>query len=60
MVIHKVLGKTQILSAFILFLVLNVLSGGGHLDWRDGVDTFIVAESMIVKGSNDTFGCAKC
>jgi hypothetical protein len=41
----------QILSAFIFFLVLNVLSSGGHFDWRDGVETFIVTESMIVKGS---------
>jgi hypothetical protein len=51
MVIHMVLGKVQIFSVFFFFLILNVISSGGHLDWRDGVETFVVTESMLTKGS---------
>ncbi len=33
------------------FLLLNVASSGGHFDWIDGVEAFLVAESMVLKHS---------
>jgi hypothetical protein len=51
MVIHKVITSIQAGMVFSFFLILNVLTSGGHLDWRDGVETFIVTESMVTMGS---------
>jgi hypothetical protein len=38
-------------AVFIIFLLLNIASAGGHLDWRDGVETYVVTESMVLKNS---------
>jgi hypothetical protein len=38
-------------EVFSFFLILNVLTSGGQLDWRDGVETFIVTESVLTMGS---------
>lgn len=36
---------------FAFFLIINVISSGGHFDWSDGVLTFLVTESMALKYS---------
>jgi hypothetical protein len=41
----------QSLVVFIVFLLINIVSSGGHLDWRDGVEAFVVTESMVLKNS---------
>lgn len=51
MVFHIRVSKGQICLVFIFFLLINVLSTGGHFDWRDGVETFVVTESMVIKKS---------
>ena len=43
------LGKICLVFSF--FLLINVISAGGHFDWRDGVETFVVTESMVIKNS---------
>lgn len=50
-VIHRNTTKSQTWAVFIFFLLINVVSSGGHLDWRDGVEAFVVTESMVLKGS---------
>jgi hypothetical protein len=49
--IHSTRRGWQIGAVFLLFLLINIISSGGHLDWRDGVETFIVTESMVLKNS---------
>jgi hypothetical protein len=51
MAIHN--NSTRGLSwvVFIVFLLINIVSSGGHLDWRDGVEAFVVTESMVLKNS---------
>jgi hypothetical protein len=51
MVFHNRISKGLISLVFSFFLLINVLSTGGHFDWRDGVETFVVTESMIIKSS---------
>src|SRR5918995_319816 len=51
MVIHKVITSVQAGAVLSFFLILNVSTSGGHLEWRDGVETFIVTESMVTMGS---------
>jgi hypothetical protein len=34
---------------FIFFFLINVISSGGHLDWWDGIEAFLVTESMVLK-----------
>ena len=31
------------------FFLINVVSSGGHLDWWDGTEAFLVTESMVLK-----------
>jgi hypothetical protein len=38
-------------SLFAFFLIINIISSGGHFDWSDGVLTFLVSESMVLKHS---------
>jgi hypothetical protein len=51
MVFHHKNSKGLICLVFSFFLLINILSTGGHFDWRDGVETFVVTESMIIKNS---------
>jgi len=51
MVIHIRISKGLICIVFTFFLLINIISSGGHFDWRDGVETFVVTESMILKNS---------
>ena len=51
MVFHNRISKGLILLVFVFFLLINILSTGGHFDWRDGVETFVVTESMVIKNS---------
>jgi hypothetical protein len=48
---HIAASKKLLFFVFVFFLIINILSGGGHLDWSDGVVTFLVAESMVLKNS---------
>jgi hypothetical protein len=36
---------------FAFFLIINIISSGGHLDWSDGIVTFLISESMVLKNS---------
>jgi hypothetical protein len=36
---------------FAFFLIINIISSGGHLDWSDGTQAFLVTESMVLKRS---------
>ena len=51
MAIHNNITKGQSWVVFIVFLIINIVSSGGHLDWRDGVEAFVVTESMVLKNS---------
>jgi hypothetical protein len=51
MAIHNNYTKGQSWVVFIVFLLMNIVSSGGHLDWRDGVEAFVVTESMVLKNS---------
>lgn len=35
----------------VFFFSLNVISSGGHLDWWDGTEAFLVTESMALKNT---------
>jgi hypothetical protein len=41
--------KKLILLVFGFFFLINIVSSGGHLDWWDGVEAFLVTESMALK-----------
>ena len=41
--------KKLIFLVFIFFFLINVISSGGHLDWWDGIEAFLVTESMVLK-----------
>jgi hypothetical protein len=45
------MDKSLVLSVFVFFFAINLITSGGHLDWSDGVLTFLVVESMAVKNS---------
>jgi hypothetical protein len=34
---------------FVFFFLINIVSSGGHLDWWDGIEAFLVTESMVLK-----------
>ena len=36
---------------FCFFLLVNIISSGGHFDWQDGIEAFLVTESMVLKHS---------
>jgi hypothetical protein len=36
---------------FGFFFLINVVSGGGHFDWWDGTEAYLVTESMVLKHS---------
>ena len=44
---NRILGIT----IFFLFLTINLISNGGHFDSWDGVETFLVTESMVIKNT---------
>jgi hypothetical protein len=44
-------NNRQILLVFCFFLIVNFISSGGHLDMWDGVVTFMITESMALKGT---------
>jgi hypothetical protein len=44
-------SKPLIVAIFFFFFFLNVLTSGGHLDWWDGTEAFLVTESMVMKHS---------
>lgn len=48
---HKYSSIGQVGAVFTFFLLINIASSGGHLDWRDGVEAFVVTESMVLKNS---------
>jgi hypothetical protein len=41
--------RKLIFLVFIFFFLINVISSGGHLDWWDGIEAFLVTESMVLK-----------
>jgi hypothetical protein len=41
--------KKLILLLFTFFFLINILSSGGHFDWWDGPEAFLVTESMALK-----------
>jgi hypothetical protein len=44
-------NKRLILLVFSFFLIMNVFSSWGHFDLADGLETFVVIESMVLKHS---------
>jgi hypothetical protein len=44
-------NKRLIILVFSFFLIFNVVSSGGHFDTWDGVEAFLVSESMVLKHS---------
>jgi hypothetical protein len=44
-------NKKLLLLVLSFFLVVNIALGGGHFDWVDGVEAFLVTESMVLKHS---------
>jgi hypothetical protein len=34
---------------FTFFFLINITTSGGHLDWWDGTEAFLVTESMVLK-----------
>jgi hypothetical protein len=39
------------LLLFVFFFSLNILTSGGHFDWWDGTEAFLVTESMVLKNT---------
>lgn len=50
MLVHTI-DKKLVLLIFAFFFIINALSSGGHLDWWDGIEAYLVTESMILKGT---------
>jgi hypothetical protein len=48
--VHKS-DRKLILLIFGFFFLINIASSGGHLDWWDGTEAFLVTESMALKGT---------
>ena len=42
-------GKNLLFYVFIVFLIINFISSGGHTDLWDGMVTFLIAEGMALK-----------
>jgi hypothetical protein len=34
---------------FTFFFLINIVTSGGHFDWWDGIEAFLVTESMVLK-----------
>jgi hypothetical protein len=43
------ISKRLIFLVFFFFLLINIVSAGGHLDSWDGIEAFLVTESMVLK-----------
>ncbi len=43
--------KRLILLVFSFFFLINIASSGGHFDYWDGVEAYLVNESMVIKHS---------
>lgn len=43
--------KKLVLLLFVFFFSVNILSSGGHFDWWDGTEAFLVTESMALKNT---------
>jgi hypothetical protein len=43
--------RKLILLLFVFFFLINLISSGGHLDWWDGTEAFLVTESMVLKNT---------
>src|ERR1051326_8335184 len=41
--------KNIIFLVFSFFFAINILSNGGHFDANDGIETFLVTESIVLK-----------
>jgi len=41
--------KRLIVLVLVFFFLVNVLSSGGHTDWWDGTEAFLVTESMVLR-----------
>src|ERR687897_582732 len=44
-------NKSLIFFVFLFFLIINLISSGGHTDMWDGMVTFLLVESMAIKHS---------
>jgi hypothetical protein len=44
-------NKKLLFLVLSFFLLVNIASSGGHFDWVDGVEAFLVTESMVLKHS---------
>ena len=40
-----------VLLIFVFFFSISIVSSGGHLDWWDGTEAFLVTESMALKNT---------
>jgi hypothetical protein len=49
--VNSQINKRLAACVFSFFLIINLISSGGHLDWSDGVLTFFVVESLVTKYS---------
>ena len=43
--------RKLVLLLFVFFFLINIISSGGHLDWWDGTEAFLVTESMVSKNT---------
>jgi hypothetical protein len=43
--------RKLVLLLFVFFFLINIISSGGHLDWWDGTEAFLVTESMVLKNT---------
>lgn len=46
---HIGISRKLVALLFSFFLLVNIASSGGHFDWWDGMETFFVTESMVLK-----------
>ena len=46
---HIGISRKLVAFLFSFFLLVNIASSGGHFDWWDGMETFFVTESMVLK-----------
>ena len=50
MLVHTI-DKKLVLLIFAFFFIINLVTSGGHLDWWDGIEAFLVTESMVLKNT---------
>jgi hypothetical protein len=50
-IISQKQNRKLILTVFVLFFLVNIITNGGHFDSWDGIETFLVTESMVVKNT---------